>query len=217
MGGAARNRGGTKGHGSLPLAGAKLNWNQHIISDKLLGKAFKFLMKDYDFKFIFTVGMVDHGKSRLHHVQAVGLKYVVKELRNFATETVCDTKVNQRGTIDKVKLSVSKKVSKDKDITKSAEPSLHCDKLQGQLGEPVHSGYTQERIKPIVIVKTTRKEDELSKNKSHREKQPANQGSEVPLTSNKEQGHLGKPVNSGFTEERFKPVKIGKSTRREDQ
>ena len=40
MGGAARNRGGTRGHGYLPLAGAKLNWNKHIISDKLLGKEF---------------------------------------------------------------------------------------------------------------------------------------------------------------------------------
>ena len=36
MGGAARNSGGTRGHGYMPLAGQKTNWNHHIVSDKTL-------------------------------------------------------------------------------------------------------------------------------------------------------------------------------------
>lgn len=42
MGGPARNRGGTRGHGYIPLQGQKPNWNQHILSDKKLGKLISF-------------------------------------------------------------------------------------------------------------------------------------------------------------------------------
>ena len=157
MGGAARNRGGTRGHGSLPLAGAKLNWNQHIISDKLIGKAHKFIKMNFEFNFIFTVRMVDHGKSRPHHKHSVGQKLTVKEMKNISS----DATVKQSGTTDRVLLSGSKKVIKDENMTIRAPQSLHPDKEDRQKDE--HSVYTQERLKATVIVKSKRNENEMGK------------------------------------------------------
>ena len=41
MGGAARNHGGTRGHGCSPLTGEKPNFNSHLLSDSQLLKIIK--------------------------------------------------------------------------------------------------------------------------------------------------------------------------------
>ena len=205
MGGAARNRGGTRGHGSLPLAGAKLNWNQHIISDKLIGKAHKFIKMNFEFNFIFTVRMVDHGKSRPHHKHSVGQKLTVKEMKNISS----DATVKQSGTTDRVLLSGSKKVIKDENMTIRAPQSLHPDKEDRQKDE--HSVYTQERLKATVIVKSKRNENEMGK------KQPTNKGSVEPLTRDKGKVLLDSLAKSCVSKERHEQLESVKSTPSEDQ
>ena len=128
MGGGARNHGGTRGHGCLPLPGERANYNLHTLSDKKLSK---------------IINCSDKVKEKQPSNQKLMLVKVLPQIKNGEALEKVPKKVVEgqyQKTEHKYKKTSSTKVTNDQRSLHNKPPKVDKKKTGVSILKPAVSG-----------------------------------------------------------------------------